>query len=102
MVDAVSDRTTLFTKAVEKAKTQAEKSRFSASLSSAQERLADLVVISPEAKAKALSAKKADGYLRIFGAFLKLFNAQPYGIRPTTYGVEDLLKGKTTTFQKDV
>lgn len=75
----------------------------SGALDDNQKAVADQVSLSEPARARLSAARKVEGYLRVFGSFLKLLNAPQYGISPTKYGLEQNLGStKKTSFQKDV
>ena len=68
--------------------------------STAEDRLADLVSLSDEAKSKLTRSRKVSGYLQMFGTFLKLLNAPAAHAAVPGYDLDGT--GKKTSFQKDV
>ena len=67
--------------------------------SSAEDRLADLVDLSAEAKSKLTRSRKVSGYLQMFGTFLKLLNTSS---RAPVPGYDVNAAQKKAGFQKDV
>jgi hypothetical protein len=60
----------------------------SGALTEQQSAIADKVSLSEGARAKLTAARKVEGYLRVFGSFLKLLNAPQYGTGQSTGTVQ--------------
>jgi hypothetical protein len=75
----------------------------SAALTNDEAGIADQISLSEGARNKLASARKVDGYLRIFSSFLKLLNAPQYGLKPVKPGFEQSPQAiEKRFFQRDI
>lgn len=106
MVDGISNKPitlgAMILKAQKKAALTLQNAQ-SAILTNDEIRIADQVSLSEGARNKLASARKVDGYLRVFSSFLKLLNAPQFGLKPVKPGFEQ--SPQTTEkrlFQRDI